>query len=741
MKKLFLISVFVSLFFFLYTQTLAEVPQMMNYQGKLATNTGAPVNDTLQMVFTIYADEAGTTPLWTETQSAVEILKGVFNVILGSVNPISFSVFDGSTRYLGVKVGADPEITPRKPMVSVAYAYKSFEADTANYARGGGAINCHACDTVFVNVIGPDSVVATSGTAFLGKASGGNASAMHGVEGYGDNTSTGDAYGGYFSTSSSGTGTHYGIAGEGHGSSSYTYGVKGYADNTSGTAIGGDFSTTSSGAGDHYGVIGQAYGASSALTFGFYGSAYSTSTGEAYGGWFWAQGVGEGWMHAGVEGRADGSTNYNCGVRGYASSDGGARLNGGYFQTSSTGTGEHMAVEARGHGSSSAEVSGIWGWASNEGTGPVYGGYFFAHPAGTGEKYGVYASAPTDQGYAGYFQGDVRITDSLVVAGTAQMTGFKMPTGASNGYVLTSDASGVGTWQVAAGGDNDWIIDASDGDTTLFTGGAWGIARYGNVLYGDADSTHVNLGVACTTGTSGQNYKYCTVGGGVRNTASGQATTVGGGVNDTASGNSATVGGGSGNAARNSYATVGGGQGNTASGGSASVGGGHYNAASGSYATVGGGYVNTASGASATVGGGQDNTASGGSASVGGGYDNAASGSLATVPGGYADTAGGDYSFAVGDRVRITSAGDYTFAFGSNFSTSASHAVIFHDTQTPIKVGIGTTSPQRALHISDVMRLEPRASAPASPSEGDIYVNSTDHHIYCYLNGVWKQLD
>lgn len=56
-------------------------------------------------------------------------------------------------------------------------------------------------------------------------------------------------------------------------------------------------------------------------------------------------------------------------------------------------------------------------------------------------------------------------------------------------------------------------------------------------------------------------------------------------------------------------------------------------------------------------------------------------------------------------------------------------------------VGIGTSSPQRPLHISDVLRLEPRASAPTSPSEGDIYVNSGDHHIYCYLNGVWRQLD
>ena len=30
-------------------------------------------------------------------------------------------------------------------------------------------------------------------------------------------------------------------------------------------------------------------------------------------------------------------------------------------------------------------------------------------------------------------------------------------------------------------------------------------------------------------------------------------------------------------------------------------------------------------------------------------------------------------------------------------------------------VGIGTVAPQRALHIFDVMRLEPRATAPSSP--------------------------
>jgi hypothetical protein len=139
MKKLFLISVFLSLLFLFYSHALAEVPQMINYQGKLTNDSGAPLDTTLQMIFTIYADSVGAISKWSETQTAVKVEKGMFNVLLGSVDSIPYSVFDGSIRYLEVKIGDDPEITPRKPMVSVGYAYKAFEADTADYARAGGS--------------------------------------------------------------------------------------------------------------------------------------------------------------------------------------------------------------------------------------------------------------------------------------------------------------------------------------------------------------------------------------------------------------------------------------------------------------------------------------------------------------------------------------------------------------------------------------------------------------------------
>ena len=46
-------------------------------------------------------------------------------------------------------------------------------------------------------------------------------------------------------------------------------------------------------------------------------------------------------------------------------------------------------------------------------------------------------------------------TELLTVGGTTLTGGFKMPTGAGNGYVLTSNSSGTGTWQPVPGGGVD----------------------------------------------------------------------------------------------------------------------------------------------------------------------------------------------------------------------------------------------------------------------------------------------
>jgi hypothetical protein len=54
-------------------------------------------------------------------------------------------------------------------------------------------------------------------------------------------------------------------------------------------------------------------------------------------------------------------------------------------------------------------------------------------------------------------------------------------------------------------------------------------------------------------------------------------------------------------------------------------------------------------------------------------------------------------------------------------------------------VGIGTSSPLRSLHISDTMRLQPRATAPSSPALGDIYVD-TSEAVCVYASGAWTKI-
>ncbi|MCB0668634.1 MAG: hypothetical protein KDC80_22570 [Saprospiraceae bacterium] len=53
-------------------------------------------------------------------------------------------------------------------------------------------------------------------------------------------------------------------------------------------------------------------------------------------------------------------------------------------------------------------------------------------------------------------------------------------------------------------------------------------------------------------------------------------------------------------------------------------------------------------------------------------------------------------------------------------------------------IGIGTSMPVWKLHINDVMRLEPRTSAPSNPMEGDIYMDSNIHKLMVYDGNQWQ---
>ncbi|MBN2464703.1 hypothetical protein JXD38_03640, partial [candidate division WOR-3 bacterium] len=274
------------------------------------------------------------------------------------------------------------------------------------------------------------------------------------------------------------------------------------------------------------------------------------------------------------------------------------------------------------------------------------------------------------------------ITDATIAAADLSQMG------ASSGQVMKWTGSAWTARNDSLGPtDSAWVRVGSD--SVLYTIRRLGIARgsSSNRLWGDSTSSHVNLGVACTTGTSGQGYGYATVGGGQGNLANSWYSTAAGGRDNKVSAYAAAVGGGRANAASGQYATVGGGQYNTVSGNSAVVGGGRSNQVAGQYGTVAGGYSNSATEEGVTVGGGQNNLvnktyatvgggyynyATGSFATVGGGQYNVASDSFATVAGGYADTSASKWSFTTGKNSVVPETYTNSAAFNGQTATAAS---------------------------------------------------------------------
>lgn len=110
---------------------MAAVPPMINYQGKLLKPDGTPVADgTYAMEFAIYDVPTGGRAIWWEANSNVQVKKGLFSVLLGSVVNLPANVFDSPNRWFGVKVGDDPEMTPRQQVTTTAFAFKAAVADT-----------------------------------------------------------------------------------------------------------------------------------------------------------------------------------------------------------------------------------------------------------------------------------------------------------------------------------------------------------------------------------------------------------------------------------------------------------------------------------------------------------------------------------------------------------------------------------------------------------------------------------
>ncbi|MBC8527138.1 MAG: hypothetical protein H8D22_09880, partial [Candidatus Cloacimonetes bacterium] len=102
-----------------------SVPNLIDYQGKITDSDGVPIEGVVSIEFCIYDAEEGGIALWSETQNPVNVLNGLFHVLLGSVSPIPDDLFSQADRWIGINVDGDGEMTPRSRIGSVPFAHQA----------------------------------------------------------------------------------------------------------------------------------------------------------------------------------------------------------------------------------------------------------------------------------------------------------------------------------------------------------------------------------------------------------------------------------------------------------------------------------------------------------------------------------------------------------------------------------------------------------------------------------------
>jgi hypothetical protein len=100
----------------------ALAPRTIPFQGKLTNSAGQPITAATSVVLSLYTAPTGGTAIWSETKTVTPSADGLFSTLLGSTTAFPASVTFDAPYYLGVKVGASAEMTPRAALAAVPYA-------------------------------------------------------------------------------------------------------------------------------------------------------------------------------------------------------------------------------------------------------------------------------------------------------------------------------------------------------------------------------------------------------------------------------------------------------------------------------------------------------------------------------------------------------------------------------------------------------------------------------------------
>ncbi|MFI5216330.1 MAG: IPT/TIG domain-containing protein [Candidatus Limnocylindria bacterium] len=126
---------------------LGQVPGRVNFQGLLLDSAGEPVTGTVTLQLELFSAASGGSPLWTETHSSVSVTDGIYDVVLGSLTPLTPAHFSASPRYLQVTIDGQV-LSPRREFVAVPFALQAENANTATTASNAQNVGGVSADFV-----------------------------------------------------------------------------------------------------------------------------------------------------------------------------------------------------------------------------------------------------------------------------------------------------------------------------------------------------------------------------------------------------------------------------------------------------------------------------------------------------------------------------------------------------------------------------------------------------------------
>lgn len=185
--------------FFMAVPVGAQMPRTISYQGVLTQPNGTLVPDnTYAITIALYDNLTAPTPVFSEAHPSVVVVRGLFNLIIGSQTPLPSTLAFDRAYFLGVTVNGT-EMAPRTPLTAAPYALRAAVADQATSLAPGatgvvtslngtsGALLLRGGGATTVNRSGDTITVSSSG--------GGGGNGIQGVQSPGNTMTISDANG------------------------------------------------------------------------------------------------------------------------------------------------------------------------------------------------------------------------------------------------------------------------------------------------------------------------------------------------------------------------------------------------------------------------------------------------------------------------------------------------------------------------------------------------------------------